>query len=132
MITGVVTETRQAVVNLVVCSSLDDRTSKIEAVVDTGYNGFLTLPPETVEELALPKLGTVFATLGDGSKMGMACFLATVLWGSDERDVVVLQAGQASLLGMGMLLGHRLSVDVENDGFVRIEPLLTNHAAAPC
>ena len=29
---------------------------EVEAVVDTGFNGFLVLPPELVEELDLPFL----------------------------------------------------------------------------
>ena len=39
----------------------------IEAVVDTGYNGFLTLPPVLVGELELPFVTSGEATLADGS-----------------------------------------------------------------
>jgi uncharacterized protein (DUF433 family) len=39
---------------------------EVEAVIDTGFNGFLTLPPEQVAALALPRLGEGRAILANG------------------------------------------------------------------
>lgn len=41
------------------------RTRNVEGVVDTGYSGFLILPPELVDEL-----GLVFACLGQPKRGG--------------------------------------------------------------
>ena len=43
MITGTVTSDREAVISLEVIG-LDDGRQTVAAVIDTGFNGFLTLP----------------------------------------------------------------------------------------
>ena len=53
MIQGVVNAAYEAVVSLTL-QGAEGRTQEIEAVVDTGYTGFLTLPPMLVNELGLP------------------------------------------------------------------------------
>ena len=58
MIEGVVNTHYEAVVRLSLLNS-SGQTRDIDAVVDTGYNGFLTLPPVLVAELELTRLGTV-------------------------------------------------------------------------
>lgn len=42
------------------------QTLEVEAVVDTGYNGLLTLPPPVVTALGLPHRGYGEASLADG------------------------------------------------------------------
>jgi predicted aspartyl protease len=44
MMTGVVTPNRQAVIELTLRST-GGQVNTVEAVIDTGFNGFLTLPP---------------------------------------------------------------------------------------
>ena len=41
---------------------------EIDAVVDTGFNGYLILPPMLVAELGLPVVGDGEAVLADGSE----------------------------------------------------------------
>ena len=53
MILGVVNAAYEAVVTLPL-QDPEGRTRDIEAVVDTGYSGFLTLPPGLVDDLGLP------------------------------------------------------------------------------
>ena len=53
MIQGVVNAAYEAVVTLPL-QDPEGRTRDIEAVIDTGYSGFLTLPPRLVDELGLP------------------------------------------------------------------------------
>jgi hypothetical protein len=51
----------------------------VEAAIDTGFDGYLTLPAGLVRDLDLPFLGTTTATLGDGNSVHMALHLASVL-----------------------------------------------------
>jgi predicted aspartyl protease len=81
------------------------------------------LPARLIEDLDLELLGRVRAALGDGSEVAMAGFEATVLWDGERRDVFVLEADGVPLVGMAMLLDHRLTMDVEPDGVVQIGPL---------
>jgi predicted aspartyl protease len=62
-------------------------------------------------------------TLGDGSTAVLDLYRARLLWHDRERNVLVLQADGDPLLGMALLDGSRMSVDVVVDGIVRIEPL---------
>ena len=54
MIEGVVNADYEAIIPLRI-QGPDGRTRDIEAVVDTGFTDFLTLPPALVDELGLPQ-----------------------------------------------------------------------------
>jgi clan AA aspartic protease len=42
---------------------------EIECVVDTGFEGFLTLPPDVVLDLGLPYVAPLDANLADNSRI---------------------------------------------------------------
>ena len=121
MITGRVTAQRAAVVRL----SILDTTQQphdVKAVIDTGFNGFLTLPRAMVQTLQLPLAGNRQVTLGDGSMVVLDLYLATVVWGTQPREVLVLAAEGGVLMGMAMLYGHRVTLHVVDNGDVLIDP----------
>ena len=62
----------------------------IEAVIDTGYNGFLTLPPSLITLLGFPFLRSSRAILGDGITIEFDIHEATVIWKMPEDTTVVL------------------------------------------
>jgi len=71
MITGKVTERREAVIDLEVIGQNDlevigqnQRKVRVEAAIETGFNGYLTLPKATVNTLAQNPAGNRIATLG--------------------------------------------------------------------
>jgi len=99
----------------------ESQAREIEAVVDTGYNGFLTLPPVRVGELALPFVTGGEATLADGSAVGFDIHMVTVVWDGQARLVEADAAETTPLVGMRLLAGHDLHVEVENGGRVVIE-----------
>lgn len=94
---------------------------EIEAVVDTGYNGFLTLPPVLVGELGLPFVTSGEATLADGSAVSFDIHAVTVDWDGHARHVEADAAETTPLVGMRLLAGHDLHVEVEHGGRVVIE-----------
>lgn len=51
----------------------------IDAVIDTGYTGFLTLPHEVIVALNLSWTGIDRGTLGDGSETTFEAYEATVI-----------------------------------------------------
>ena len=83
------------------------REATIDAIIDTGFDGFLTLPASVVADLALPLAGATRAALGDGSEVFLDAFEAVVLWDCDERRVVTLETKGEALVGMAMLSGYR-------------------------
>ena len=59
--------------------------------------------------------------LGDGSSIVLDLYLATALWNTEEREVLVLQAEGGSLVGMSLLHGNRVILYVVDNGDVIID-----------
>ncbi|MXZ88513.1 MAG: clan AA aspartic protease [Dehalococcoidia bacterium] len=93
---------------------------EIEAVVDTGFNGYLTLPPVLVEDMRLPTVGDGEAILADGSEATFDVHRVMVVWDGRPMHVETAAVGVDPLVGMALLHGHNLNVDIENGGRVQI------------
>ena len=122
MIRGKVTPDCEAVVQLVVRGPAG-RSRLIDAILDTGFNGYLTLPASLISDLTLPYHSPTIGMLADGTRVILSKYQASVLWGAREQDVIVLEADGGPLVGMAMLRGQRVALDVVPDGPVPIEPL---------
>lgn len=129
MIVGAVNGRLEAVVEVSV-SGPDGRAGEVEAVIDTGFSEFLTLPPALVEELRLPRAGEMSALLADGTKADFGVFDATVHWDDRPRGVAVAAADTKPLVGMSLLAGHSLFVAVHDGGRVLVEADEQHEAAA--
>jgi clan AA aspartic protease len=121
MISGWVNGYLEAVVRLPLRSP-QGREEAIEAVVDTGFNGHLTLPPNLIESLGLPFRRLGRAVLGDGSAVTFDIHEAVILWDGQPRRIPVDAADTDPLLGMSLLFGHEVSVQVIEGGnvFIRL------------
>ena len=95
----------------------------IEFVVDTGFVGFLTLPPAAVAALGLPFLHDTPANLTDDSEVQLAVHEATIVWQGAEQRVRVLATGKRPLLGMALLDGQELVVQCRDGGLVTVDAL---------
>ena len=122
MITGAVTAALEATIPLRVRGA-GRRTRLVQAVIDTGFDGSLTLPPAIVMALGLPRRGRERGVLADGSVALFHVYDATVVWDGRRRPVLVAVAGGAPLVGTALLAGHELTVDFAAGGSVRIGPL---------
>jgi clan AA aspartic protease len=112
----------QAIVEIIL--SLKDRPSiAIEYVVDTGFEGALTLPIEAVEALGLPYLTDLNANLADDTNVSVKVHVATVIWDGTEKDVAVLAMGRRPLIGTALLDGCQMQADFVEDGLVTIRTL---------
>ena len=120
MIEGVVNAAYEPVVTLAL-QGRSGQTSEIEAVIDTGFTGFLTVTPALVTELGLDLLGTSRATLADGSEVTFPSYDVAVLWEGQPRYVLADAADTMPLVGMRMLDRHNLNIDVEDGGRVVIQ-----------
>ena len=120
MISGVINERLEAVVSLELRGPNGDA-RVVNAIVDTGYDGYLTVAPRTVAELGLPFVSTGRARLADGSVIGFGIHHGTVNWDGLELLVELDEADTTPLLGMAMLDGHDLHLEVAAGGRVTIE-----------
>lgn len=122
MIYGVVNLRHEATLPLVVGNSSGQR-QVIDTVIDTGFNGFLSLPSEAIVRLALPWTISNTATLGDGSETLFDFYTGTVIWDGQYREIDIAESETEPLLGMALLHGYRLQIDAIEGGIVRIESL---------
>jgi clan AA aspartic protease len=122
MIAGKVTADREAVVELQLAASAR-QVPQIRAVIDTGYNYYLTLPSHLITAYELPFAGHRRAALANGSHVILEVYLAAVVWHDRQRELLVVRADGAPLVGMSLLRGSRLTMDIVDDGDVVIDEL---------
>lgn len=97
---------------------------RIKVVIDTGYNGDLTLSEAIIASLDLPFAGPRRARLADGGEIILRSFAALLDWHGVPMRIVATQTEGKSLLGMALLSGCRLTIDAVEGGSVSIETLL--------
>lgn len=122
MIVGRVNSDREAIVSLVVKGS-QGQTRQVEAVIDTGFTGLLTLPPDLIAELDLPLRAQGRAVLGDGREITFDMFKAHVIWDGRPYRIDVDSADTVPLVGMGLLENQELCIQVVLGGSVAIRAL---------
>ena len=122
MIRGVVNPRWEATLSIVVRSS-NGKKQSIDAVIDTGFSGFLTLPSTTITALELSWNASDIVTLGDGSEALFDVYAATIAWDGRDREIDVAESETEPLIGMALLYGYRVQIDAIRGGTVKIEAL---------
>ena len=112
MIRGLVTEDYDAIIRLVVIGSQGQR-ERIEAVVDTGFDGWLSLPSSLIRDLELPWIQRSRAFLADGSESQFDIHEGSILWDGKRRTVWIDACDTTPLVGMRMLAGWELNLPVQ-------------------
>ena len=79
MITGVVNAQTEATIRLPVRAA-DGREQAIEVILDTGFNGSLTLPPALIASLGLQWCTRDLAMLANGTEDHCDIYAATIIW----------------------------------------------------
>ncbi len=122
MIVGQVNSEREAIVELVVVGN-NNLAKTIHAVIDTGYTGFLTLPPTLTLELQLTWYMQQQGMLGDGSVRLFNVYEASIIWDGQERAIEVNEADADCLVGMGLMEGYELVIRNVPGGVVTLSSL---------
>jgi predicted aspartyl protease len=122
MIQGIVNNRTEAVVKLRLRgpSGVD---LEIEAIIDSGFTASLTLPASTILNLGLVRSMGGIARLADGSVRQYDLYEAELEWVDTWMPILVSAIGSEALVGMKLLSGHRLSIDVIPGGPVSIAAL---------
>ena len=121
MITGVV-KSDEGRIRLKV-KGLRGREQAVDAVIDTGYTASLTLPSAVVAALGLRWRSLDRFTLADGSECIVDVYVAKVDWDGKVRTILVDEADADPLVGMRLLRGHELKMQVRARGKVTIKRL---------
>jgi clan AA aspartic protease len=120
MISGTVNARLEAIVQVTVHDA-NGHPHPVDAVVDTGFTGYLTLPPSTIATLGLRWLASQQGQLADGTVVVFDIYAATVVWDGRPRAVRVNASDSEPLLGTRMLQDHELRVEVRDGGGVTVE-----------
>src|SRR5207253_6525605 len=99
------------------------RQQEIQAVIDTGYTASLTLPLAVIQALSLRWQTVDRFKLADGSICIFDVYEAKVAWDGKVRQILVDEADAEPLVGMRLLKGHKLEMEVCYRGKVRIKRL---------
>lgn len=119
MITGVV-EADEGRIRLTI-NGIDGREREVEAIVDSGYTASLTLPPAVIAALGLPWQTMDTAMLADGSECIFSVYEANIVWDGEAMSILVDEADADPLIGMRLLRGYELNMQVREGGMVTIK-----------
>ena len=109
--TGMVTARREAILRLTL-RDVGGQEHTYNTVMDTGYNGWLTLPPSVVAALGLRWQSFGRAILADGSESVFDIYEGVVLWDSQPLTIDVDELDGDSLVGMSLMYGYELVLPV--------------------
>jgi clan AA aspartic protease len=116
-------EDRQARIDVALHLPGGTRSVAIEFVIDTGFEGALTMPSDAISALGLPFLQDMTAKLANDESVRTDVHIATIEWNGKLLDVPVLALGRRPLLGTALLAGTELVAQFVHGGIVTIETL---------
>lgn len=122
MITGSVTSSLEATIRFHILDG-NGQSQPIDAIIDTGFAGFLSLPIATVATLGLPWIFHDQTELIDGRFLPVDIYSAIVIWNGKLRTINVQALGRYNLIGMRLLAGHDLSIRATDGGPVSIDAI---------
>ena len=109
---GHVDSAGRALVRLRLTSAATATSMEVAAWVDTGFTGELVLSQDQIAALGLLHSAVVTAELGDGSATMLEVYSCLIEWfGRVQQIEVIANTGTSPLLGVGLLQGHRLTID---------------------
>jgi clan AA aspartic protease len=122
MITGVVNSDLEATIRLIVRGA-DGHKRRITAVIDTGFDGWLSLPSAVIADLGLVWDRQTYATLADGSDVLFDIYLGVVVWNRRRRFIAIDEAETTPLVGTALLADFAMTAQFRPRGRVTITAL---------
>ena len=92
--------------------ALEIENTKIELMLDTGFNGEIILPERTIKKLSLKQIGFSDYLTASGEEKVTKVYIAKVKVFDEEKDVAVLTTSADFSLG-GMELFHKCKIVIE-------------------
>ena len=122
MIRGRVTARREIEVPVSI-SDVDGRLRPINAVLDTGFTGDLSLPLATIRRFRLQFSGYLDFSTATGEYRLMNSYKATIMWDRSPREIIVVEAEARGnpLIGVNLIWNSHVTIDARDGGLVTIE-----------
>jgi predicted aspartyl protease len=122
VIIGQVTPRNEAEIPVVIRDAAG-QAQPLDAIVDTGFSGYLSLQLAKINALQLTFVESRVFSLGDNMPVNFDLYAAVLVWDGQERDILVLASEAHPLVRMSLLKGFRLTINAIDGGEVRIERL---------
>ena len=122
MIHGVVNDNLEAIISIRL-GGPGGLEQDIEAVIDTGFNGFLIVSPALVGRMGLLRIGRSRVQLANGQEEFLDLYEVRVLWDGHWQIVETDAAETDALVGMSLARGYSVYVEAVEGSRVVIEPL---------
>lgn len=99
------------------------RAETLTVTIDTGFTDYLVLPNETIQFLRPPVRRETNVLLASDNILDLNVYDAMVELDGETFEIEVYEAEGDPLVGMALLTGFRLDVEVTSGGEVRVEGL---------
>lgn len=119
MISGLVNDKLEATVRLIVLGP-GGQSQEITVVMDTGYNGALSLPLGIVSALSLQQGASREVRFGDARRQICDYYNAEIDWDGNLHRARILCVEGDPLLGTALLKGYKMEADFVVGGQVQI------------
>jgi len=121
MIVGFVNESDEPVIKIKLVLSKGERF--VNAVIDTGFNGYISVPKKLISDSNWDFLGTEEYELASGELMRERVFLGKIEMGAETLTVFVLSSNSAdTLIGTKLLRNKLLTINFA-DKTLKIEKI---------
>ncbi|PMB39349.1 clan AA aspartic protease [Fischerella thermalis CCMEE 5330] len=124
MITGYVNVESEPIIRIKILDS-NGQIYEQNAIVDTGFNGWLSLPPDLITTLGLTWKRRGRAILADGSDCIFDVYEAVIVWDGQLLRIPIDEADSDPLVGMSLMEGYELTIQAVAGGTVVLNKLPT-------
>ena len=102
---------------------VDDAPLPIDALLDSGFSGSLSLPRSLIAELRLNRVGERYVVLADGSQILVDIHEGSVRFAGEWHDVDIHIGGPGALVDMRLMWGANISLDAVAEGDIEYRSL---------
>lgn len=124
MITGTVNTRREAILRLMIRDASGQEHER-DTVVDTGFDGWLSLPPDFIAALGLQWYRFGRAVLADGSESTFNIYKGVVLWDGQPRTILIYEMDAEPLVGMSLMYGYELLIPILDGATFTLRRIIT-------
>jgi clan AA aspartic protease len=96
---------------------------EVDVVIDTGFDGSLTLPPDLISTLKLTWRSKGAALMANGQINQCDIYATTAQWDGASRNVLVEAVESEPLVGTALMRGYELRVEFLPDGVVTLRAI---------
>src|SRR5262249_49937051 len=121
MVNGKVNTRLQVIVPITILSSHGPVI--VDAMLDTGFEGLLTLTDHIISSLGLNFHSTGSAILADGVVVNTDRYHVNIEWDGSQHSILAYELGDFPLVRMPPLQGQRIIIDALPGGPVQIQTL---------